>query len=235
MTEQDPITAPPAAKRATWKQDPEAVKADILAAARQEFAAHGLTGTRIQDIAEKTRTSKRMIFYYFGDKEGLYQAVLEHTYAEVMAEETALSLEGLEPGLALARLVAFMFDHHRNSPEFIRLVMIENIHMGAHLKRSDAIRGASMPAMEQLAAICRKGAAGGTFHAGLDPLQLHWQISALSFFNLSNRPTFGNVFAERLFTEDGQADLRQFVILTVLRAALRDAARAEALCKAVTV
>lgn len=228
-----PIKAPPAAKRATWKQDPDAVKADILAVAREEFAAHGLTGARIQDIAEKTRTSKRMIFYYFGGKEGLYQAALEQTYAEVMKQETALNLEGVEPGLALARLVAFMFDHHRKSPEFIRMVMIENIHMGAHLKRSEAIRGTSTPAMEQLTAICRKGEADGTFLAGLDPLQLHWQISALSFFNLSNRPTFGHVFSERLFTEAGQTGLRRFVILSVLRAALRDSARAEALCTAV--
>ena len=82
-------------KSRRWKQNPEAVKSDILRVARTEFARSGLSGARIEDIASGTKTSKRMIFYYFGDKQSLYEAVLEDCYAEVRAGEAELDLEGL--------------------------------------------------------------------------------------------------------------------------------------------
>ena len=114
----------------SWKQDPEAVRADILCAAKAEFAKNGLAGTRVKDIADRIQTSRRMIFYYFGDKEGLYRAVLEEAYRQVRQAEVALNLDGLPPVEALRKLVEFTFDHHRENADFIRLVMIENIHDG---------------------------------------------------------------------------------------------------------
>lgn len=199
-----------------WKQDPAGVQANILEVASEVFARSGLSGTRIDEIAALTRTSKRMIYYYFGDKEGLYARVLEAAYAKVRAGEAKLDLGGLPPEQALTRLVAFTFDHHRANPDFIRLVMIENVHQADYLQKSDVIRRVNTAAIDRLSDIIRRGEAAGVFRPGLDPIALHWKISALSFFNVSNRPTFSALFGSALYSEAAQRRLRDDVAETVL-------------------
>lgn len=204
------------------KRNPDAVRADILAVAHAEFALNGLSGARIDEIAAKTRTSKRMIYYYFGDKDGLYERVLEEAYREVRAGENELALDHLAPADALAKLVEFTFDHHNRNPEFIRLVMIENIHHGHYIERSAAIRDMNITAIAKLKAIYERGLAQGVFRPGLDPLELHWQISALSFFNVSNRATFSSLFGDRLWSDEGHRKLKADCVDMVLRFVLAD-------------
>ncbi|WP_095588647.1 TetR family transcriptional regulator [Actibacterium ureilyticum] len=201
-----------------WKQNPEAVRADILRAARTEFARHGLSGARIQVISEKTQTSKRMIFYYFGDKEGLYRAVLEEAYQSVRRAEAALDLDGMPPVDALRKLVEFTFDHHRANEDFIRLVMIENIHDGHHMVQSDRLSATNTPVIAQITRICAAGKAAGVFRADVSPLEIHWQISAMSFFNVSNQTTFSINFGDALFSAPAQAHLRETVVRSILAA-----------------
>ena len=208
-------------RKSGWKQDPEAVKKDILRVAREIFAEHGLSGARIQEIAERTATSKRMIFYYFGDKEGLYQRVLEDAYQGVREGEANLALEGYPAEVALAKLVAFTFDHHRNNPDFIRLVMIENIHRGIHLVKSKTIRESNSPAVEQLEMICKRGRQDGIFREEIGALELHWHISALAFFNISNQSTFAKLFGDEMTEEDQQNKLKIQAIISALQLALR--------------
>jgi AcrR family transcriptional regulator len=191
-----------------WKQDPEGVKRDIIAAAISEFAKSGFTGGKIDDIAARTKTSKRMIYYYFGDKEGLYARALEAAYGNVRKGEIELNLEGLPPLDALAKLVSFTFDHHRKNPDFIRMVMIENVHHAEHLQASSIITSLNAGAISRLEGLIARGEASGDFRPGLDATELHWQISALSFFNVSNQPTFSALFGNALFTQRGQKSLR---------------------------
>lgn len=207
-----------ARKPRSWKQDPEAVRADILRAARAEFAEHGLSGARVQVIAERTQTSKRMIYYYFGDKEGLYRAVLEEAYRSVRRAEAGLDLDGLPPREALRRLVEFTFDHHRANPDFIRLVMIENIHGGRHMEAIASLVQTNTAAIRQIERICAAGQREGLFRADLSPLAIHWQISAMSFFNVSNRATFSLNFGEDLFSDAAQMQLRETVVTCILAA-----------------
>ena len=214
-------------ERRSWRQDPEAVKRDILAVALSEFAENGLSGARVETIASRTRTSKRMIYYYFTDKLGLYTAALEAAYMKVREGEAALDLGGLPPARALARLVAFTFDHHRRNPDFIRMVMIENIHNAENLVASQVIRDMNVAAIDKLEDICKRGQEDGTFRRGLDPVALHWQISAASFFNVSNRPTFNAIFGPNLFTGTAQADLRRQIVESVLAIALTPPALTE--------
>lgn len=203
------------------KRDPEGVRRDILNVAMEEFSQNGLSGARIDEIAARTRTSKRMIYYYFGDKEGLYQRVLEEAYGKVRGGESDLELEGLDPQAALERLCRFTFDHHRRNPDFIRMVMIENIHHGRHMQVSQTIRGLNRPAIEALEGVLKRGQESGVFRIGVDPLELHWQISALSFFNVSNSATFSHIFGGELFTGEGQERLSAHVAEMVLRYVLR--------------
>ena len=211
-----------AENRPRWKQDPDAVRADILRVALQEFAANGLSGARIDEIAAKTATSKRMIYYYFGDKDGLYRHVLEAAYREMRSGEDELQLAGLPPVEALVRLVEFTFDHHRANPEFIRLVMIENIHHGDCLKQSDIIRELNLPAVSHLEDICRRGVEEGVFREDVSALELHWMVSALSFFNVSNRPTFSLIFGDSIFTDTSQDSLCSRFSAMVVGSVLKD-------------
>src|SRR5271156_3529378 len=122
------VTKKPARRKADRTRDPERTKADILTVATKEFASHGLSGARIDTIAALMRTSKRMIYYYFGSKEGLYLAVLEKVYGDIRSVEQELDLANLPPTDAIRRMIEFTFDYEEAHPDFIRLVSIENIH-----------------------------------------------------------------------------------------------------------
>lgn len=198
-------------QRRGWKQDPDAVRSNILQIAREVFAAQGLSGARIDEIAARTRTSKRMIYYYFGDKQKLYRAVLEDAYSRMRHGEDALDLGALDPVAALRRLAEFTFDHHRHNPDFVRLVMIENVHEAEHMSGSDAIVGQNSSVIRLLEDIYHRGVEDGFFRRGLTALELHWHISAVSIFNVSNRATFAKIFGDELFSERGQHMLRRHV------------------------
>jgi len=212
----------PGQGRQTWKQNPEGVRRAILGAATVAFARNGYASTRVEDIAAQTATSKRMIYYYFGDKEGLYRQVLEAAYAKVRDGEGALRLDHLPPIAALKALIEFTFDHHRANPDFIRLVMIENVHNAANLRASGLMERVNAGAIEKLADICARGKAEGLFRTDITPLELHWHISALSFFNVSNRPSFSESFGTSLFEDAGQERLRAQAVQSILRLVLRN-------------
>jgi AcrR family transcriptional regulator len=191
-SEVEPV--PASTTPATRTNDPARTMAEILAVATHEFADKGLTGARIDAIAAATRTSKRMIYYYFGSKEGLYVAVLEDAYRRMRQTEGDQHLEDLAPMLALRRLVEFTFDHHQGNQDFIRLVMSENIQRGQYLAQSQSVRQVNEAAIDTIAKLYQRGVAEGVFRAGLEPLDIHASISALSFFNVSNQYTFGLIF-----------------------------------------
>lgn len=197
--------------------DPERTRTGILEVATAEFAARGLSGARIDAIAQATRTSKRMIYYYFGSKEGLYVAVLEDVYRRMRAVEAALHLHDLAPLEALRRLVAFTFDHHAQNPDFIRLVMSENMERGVYLARSTLIEQLNVPAIATLRQLYERGVRDGVFRPGLDPVDLHASISALTFFNVSNQHTFGLIFKVDTATATHQASRRANVVELIER------------------
>lgn len=211
-------------KKTQWKQDPEAVKADIIRVAVEQFSRHGLSGARIDEIAKQTATSKRMLYYYFGDKEGLYRAALVSEYRRVRAGEWELDLGGLDPVQAMRKLVEFTFDFHRGNPSFVRLIAIENIHHAAYLGESEEILELNQRAVAKVDEIYRKGALAGVFREGLNPLELHWAISAMCFYNVSNKHTFAAGFGEALHSEAGQDALRSNVATSVVRSMMTLAA-----------
>lgn len=183
---------------ASRKNDPERTKEDILVVATEEFATHGLAGARVDAIAERTRTSKRMIYYYFGGKEGLYLSVLERAYRKIRTLEEDLKLASLSPEEAMRTLISTTFDHDEANPDFVRLVSIENIHRAAHMMRSEAIRDLNVSVIETIAGILERGQAEGVFTRRADPIDVHMLISAFCFFRVSNRHTFGMIFRRDL-------------------------------------
>lgn len=210
-----------AAKTATRQtsrtNDPEKVKRNILDVATKEFSSKGLSGARIDEIAARTHTSKRMVYYYFGGKEGLYVAVLEDAYSKIRAIEAQLDLDHLDPEAALRRLVGFTFDYEGSNQDFINLVMNENIHKGQYLSKSKLIRKLNVPAINEVKRIYERGCVAKVFRSGLDPIDIHWSISALCFFNVSNRHTFSLIFDRDMTSAKSVRERRENVIEQIVR------------------
>jgi AcrR family transcriptional regulator len=202
--------------RRTWKQDAEGVKHDILMVAMAEFAQHGLAGARIDEIAEKTKTSKRMIYYYFGDKEGLYLAALEAAYAKVRSGEENIDLEGFGPRDAMEALVRFTFAHHKSQPDLVRMVMNENVNHAVYLKQSDFVRDLNLRTLQRVERVLTRGQEEGVFREDVTPMFLHWQIQAQCFYNVSNRPSFSTKFGNELFTDEGQRMMCEMIVESIL-------------------
>jgi len=197
--------------------DPARTMAEILEVATHEFADKGLAGARIDAIAAATRTSKRMIYYYFGSKDGLYLAVLEEAYRRMRSIEADLHLDDLAPVAALRRLVEFTYDHHQSHEDFIRLVMNENIHRAEYLRQSQTIRQLNVKAIDSIRELYDRGVAQKVFRAGLEPVDIHAAISALTVFNVSNRYTFGTIFDRDDRQGAAETLQREHVVQLILR------------------
>src|SRR5882724_10730583 len=186
-----------AARRAVTR-DPERTRAAILNAATQEFTAKGLTGARVDAIAKRARVNKRMIYHYFGDKDGLYLAVLEATYAAIRNAELALHLTDRDPVDGMRELVLFTWRYFLAHPEFLSLLGTENLHKAAYLRRSRCIRELHSPLVGMISSLLERGAKERVFRKGVDPVELYVTIAALGFFYLSNRHTLSTIFARDL-------------------------------------
>ncbi|GAB3388014.1 TetR/AcrR family transcriptional regulator [Azotobacter armeniacus] len=217
MPDTKPVVDPAVRLRQPRKNNPEKTRQGILLAAIREFAEQGLSGARVDAIAERTSTSKRMIYYYFGSKEQLYLAVLEKLYGDTRATEAALRLDELDPEAAIRRLIEFTFDHHDVHVDFIRVASIENIHHGEHIAQSQVIRSLSKSIVTEIAAILARGVAEGVFRAGIDPLDLHLLISSFCFFRVSNRYTFSTIHQLDLGEPQTKARHREIICEAVIR------------------
>ncbi|MEU8792967.1 TetR family transcriptional regulator [Streptomyces sp. NPDC048643] len=183
-------------------RDAARTRAEILDVATQEFSRAGFAGARVDEIAARTRTTKRMIYYYFGGKEQLFTAVLERAYTVIRQAEQKLDVEHLDPVAAIRRLAELTFDHHEAHPDFIRLVSIENIHEAEHIVASDELGSIGSPALDVIGRILATGRASGLFTAEVDAVDLHAMISSFCFFRVSNRHTFGALFGRDLVAPD---------------------------------
>lgn len=202
---------PSAREPAERQRDAERTKAEILQVAAREFARRGYDGARVDEIAALTRTTKRMIYYYFGGKESLYIKVLENAYVQVRAVERTLDVEHLEPVEAMRTLAELTFDDHDANPDFIRLVSIENIHYAEHIRKSEVLANLGSPAVEVVDHILAAGRASGAFVTDADAVDVHILISALCFFRVANQHTIGALFGRDMTAGEHRDRLRRMV------------------------
>lgn len=207
---------PPYAETAERQRDKERTRREILSVATTEFADKGYTGARVDEIAAKTRTAKRMIYYYFGNKQRLYLAVLEQAYSVIRAMEQQIDAETLEPEAAIRQLAGLTFDHHESHPNFIRLVSIENIHKAEHLLTSTTLSGLADPALDVLERILERGRADGRFRADVEALDIHMMISAFCVFRTANRHTFEAIFGRDMLDPARRSHYRTMLADMVL-------------------
>jgi AcrR family transcriptional regulator len=193
------------------RRDPDRTQNEILEVATREFAERGYSGGRVDEIAAQTRTTKRMIYYYFGGKEGLFMAVLEQAYARIRALEQQVDVDHLDPESAVRRVAELTFDHHEAHPDFIRLVSIENTHRAEHLAKLDGVATLNNPAVTVLEEILRRGHQSGVFRRQVEPLDLHMLISAFCVFRVANRYTFRSIFGRDMMSRRLRPRYRQMV------------------------
>jgi len=174
---------------AVVKRDPAGMQRRILDAARTEFATHGFSGARVERISRRARTVDRMLYYYFGSKDGLFRAVLEDTYEQLGAAEQQLALSRVDAVEGMRQLIAFTWDYYLTHPEFIRLLNSENLHRGEHVRKSRRVKTLSFPLLSALTDLLERGAKQRLFRRGIDPVDIYITIAALGYFYLSNRYT----------------------------------------------
>jgi AcrR family transcriptional regulator len=177
---------------------PEANRASMLAAAIDEFAARGFKGASMDAIAARTHTTRALINYYFGSKEKLYIAVLEHVYGGIREAEGKLDLDHLAPAEAVRQIVEFTYNYYVSHEGFVRIVVAENQARGRQFRKSKTMRTLNRPIIERLVRVIERGQAEGRFRRDVDPVEIHKSIAALGMFNVTNQYTFGGIFQREM-------------------------------------
>lgn len=192
-------------------RDADQTRENILEVALQEFAAFGLTGARVDRIAKGTRTTKGMIYYHFGDKEGLYKAVLERVYPSLRSDEEHLSLQMMDPVSAIEQVIDFTMDYHEKNEEFVRLVMIENINNGRHLRETGIDSTVSYKIMTAIGDILKRGIEAGLFKRDINPVDLHILYTSLCFYRVSNQHTVSSVLGVNMLSSQSRERHRRMI------------------------
>lgn len=192
--------------------DSSAARSAILAAARTEFSAKGLTGARVNEIAARAGVNKQLIYYYFGSKEDLYRAALEVVYTEIRTQERSLKLGDMQPEEAMATLIGFSFDYLAEHPDFIGLLNHENAQGARHVRDSSAIRDTNSPLIELIAKTLARGIRARVFRRGIDPVELYISVAGMSYFFFSNRLTLSSIFSRDLSSADAVGAYRAHVV-----------------------
>lgn len=198
------------------RRDPAATRKKLLTAARREFAASGLAGARVDEIAARAGVNKQLVYHYFGDKDALYLAVLEWVYEEIRAQERKLNLEGLPPEQAIRKLIESSFDHLAAHPDFIVLLNDENRSGASHVRGSRKLEAMHSPLVSLVSTILAQGVKSGVFRRGINPVHLYISIAGLSYFYFSNTPTLSAIFGRDLSSKASRQARRRHVVDLVL-------------------
>ena len=176
-------------------------------AAAEEFANGGLFGARVDQIARRAETNERMLYYYFGSKEQLFTAVLEHAFSALTEAERVLDLDGVAPVEAVTRLAHFVWDYYRDHPELLRLINNENLHEARYLHKSTRIREMMSPIVAKLGNVLMRGQRAGLFRGDVDPLRFYVTLSGLGYYIVSNRFTLAATLGRDFTDTDERAEM----------------------------
>ena len=198
------------------RRRPDATRRRILVAATVEFASKGLAGARVNEIARRARINKRMLYHYFGDKEALWLAVLEEAYLNIRGNEQKLDVRQFTPKLGMQRLIEFNLSYVQSHPEFISLLLTENVHRARYLQRSDKVPALHTSLLDVITDLVARGQSAGIFRKGVDPAELYITIAALSFFYFSNIHTLSTIFGRDFNTAVARRKHRKHVVSVML-------------------
>ena len=214
--------AKPQRKTGVREAAAQATRDAILKAATKVFAKYGYDGGSVEKISRAAKSYDRMIYYYFGSKEGLFIAVLEGIYQRMDDAEAALDLDTTRPVDALTDVIRFVLGYYRRNPEFVTLLNTENLHKGRHISKSLRAREYSSRAVAIIAEILQSGAAQGLFRTDLVARDIYLLIAATGYFYTANRHTLTAFLGEPLELPAAVTHWEDFVIETLLRTVRAD-------------
>jgi AcrR family transcriptional regulator len=198
----------------------QATRESILRAAIKVFAKHGFDGGSVEKISKAAKSVDRMIYYYFGNKEGLFVAALEEIYRRFNVAEAALELDATKPVESLEAMIVFVVRYYRAHPEFVSLLNSENLHRGKHIAKSmraQSMHEHSSPAVGTTERVLRGGIEAGVFRPEVCARDLYLLIAAAGYFHQSNRYTLSAFLGEDLGDPAALAHWERFVIDMVFR------------------
>ncbi len=213
-----PVKAPPSTTRDNTTRE------NILRAATRVFARYGYDGGSLEKISRSAKSVDRMIYYYFGSKEGLFIAVLENAYRRMNDAELKLKLDTRRPVDGLNDVIAFVLSYYRKNPEFISLLNTENLQRGKHISKSERARDYSSPAIAIVHELLQNGVAQGLFRTDVSARNVYLLIAATAYFYMSNRYTLSAFLGDNLQAAAAIEAWRSFISTVVLRTVLLDSA-----------
>ena len=209
--------SPTVRKTGVREQAAQTTRDNILKAATKVFARYGYEGGSVEKISKAAKSFDRMIYYYFGSKEGLFIEVLEETYRRMNDAESKLDLDTAKPVEALQAVIRFVVGYYRKHPEFVTLLNTENLHKGKHISKSMRAREYSSPAVSVIEQVLAAGVASQEFRADLRARDLYLLIASMGYFYQSNRYTLSAFLGEDIDQPEAVAHWDEFMIDTVLR------------------
>jgi AcrR family transcriptional regulator len=199
------------------EQAAQTTRDNILRAATKVFARYGYEGGSVEKISQSAKSFDRMIYYYFGSKEGLFIEVLEDMYRRMNDAELELDLDLEQPVESLKEVIRFVVTYYSKNPEFITLLNTENLHRGKHISKSMRAREYSSPAIAIIQKLLESGVKKKVFRADISARNVYLLIAATGYFYISNRHTLSAFLGEDLQTPEALADWQAFITSTVLR------------------
>jgi TetR/AcrR family transcriptional regulator len=211
---------PPASRR---PRDGAQTRLALLAAAREEFAAKGFAGTRVDEVAERAGVNKQVIYHHFGNKDGLFRATLEAGYEQVHSKNSAYaeSAAGLGPVEGVRHLIEHLFDRFLRHPEMVELILEENRQKGKHLIRKDLITTANEPLISHVRRLLREGEEQGMFLPRQDAKQFLFDVISMCMFYFANVHTMSAVLQQDLATPASMRKRRAHIATALLRSISR--------------
>lgn len=211
------IKRAPAKRTGVREHSGQTTRDNILRAATKVFARYGYEGGSVEKISQSAKSFDRMIYYYFGSKEGLFIEVLEDMYRRMNDAELELDLDLAQPVDSLKEVIRFVVTYYSKNPEFITLLNTENLHRGKHISKSMRAREYSSPAIAIIQKLLESGVKKKVFRADVSARNVYLLIAATGYFYISNRHTLSAFLGEDLQTPEALADWQAFITSTVLR------------------
>lgn len=206
--------AKPAKARQTRNAD--ATRTKILLVAISEFGERGFAAASTDDMAERCGVNKRMIYYYYGSKEGLYLAALEAVFENLVAREREIKVEDLDPAAAIEAIINLKIDYYLENPHFVSFLSMENFYKARHLRKSKKLASFRATLTDLITRILKRGQRSGQFRTDVEPVDFYVSMCALCIMYFSNQHTFGVIFEREMMTRANLERRRRTVIDFVL-------------------
>lgn len=178
----------PRSPRFGTRGQPEESRAAILQAAVREFAEHGVAGARMDAIARAAHVNKALLYYYFHDKDALYEAVLDHVFSGLRARVVPVLESDLPPRQKMLEYLGTYFDYIAANPQFPRVVQAEWMRSGADSPSMQRVaKEYFRPIYGKLVEVLREGADAGEFRV-VNPMDFLPSVAAMIVFYFGAAP-----------------------------------------------